>query len=110
MKPHKSYNNDYYEPESRGRHYKTYNDFSTQKYQPSTSSKPFYPKDINSYAEGKRYSGKFRGQYGTNKSLGVNPEDLFNFTLSPFDEKMSALPSPNIVIATPGSANASATS
>jgi hypothetical protein len=45
-----------------------------------------------------------------NKSLGVNPEDLFNFKLSPYDEKMNALPSPNIVIATPSSANASAAS
>jgi hypothetical protein len=45
-----------------------------------------------------------------NKTLGVNPEALFEFNLSPFDEKMNALPSPNIVIATPGSANASASS
>lgn len=46
-----------------------------------------------------------------NASLGVNPEDLFDFKLSPFEEKMiNALPSPNIVIDTPSSANASATS
>jgi hypothetical protein len=110
VKPKKTYNNGFYEYESRNRHNKTYNDFSTHNFQPSTSSKPFYPKDNNSHAEGRRSSARFVSQYGTNKSLGVNPEDLFNFTLSPFDEKMSALPSPNIVIATPGSANASATS
>jgi hypothetical protein len=46
------------------------------------------------------------------RSLGVKPEALFDFVLSPYDEKMmNALPSPNILIATPGSAtNASAKS
>jgi hypothetical protein len=110
VKQFKSYNSGHYESNTRGGHFKTYNDHSSYNYAPSTSSKPFYPKEKNAYGDGKRTSGKYESQYGMNKSLGLNPEDLFNFTLSPFDEKMSALPSPNIVIATPGSANASATS
>jgi hypothetical protein len=41
------------------------------------------------------------------KSLGINPETLFDFVISPFDEKMNALPSPNLVIATPSDTNES---
>jgi hypothetical protein len=109
-KQYKIYNSGFYESDSRTVHRKTYNDQSSYKYQPSLSSKPYYPKDNYSNYDQKHSSVKAGGQYGMNKSLGVNPEDLFNFKLSPYDEKMNALPSPNIVIATPSSANASATS